>query len=193
MTSFRKIDYLYIPTYKQIYPNGINNKIKISPFAKKLCGKYRPGHFEAVVDVIERFIKIIKPKKIYLGEKDMQQLKIIEDYINKNKIKTIVIGCKTIREKNGIALSSRNYLLTREEKIVAANVYKYLLLNKKKLINKKISIKNIKNTITKFGVNKIEYIKIFDINKLTKPYKKNKKNKIFIAYFLGATRLIDNI
>ena len=123
----------------------------------------------------------------------MQQLKIIEDYINKNKIKTIVIGCKTIREKNGIALSSRNYLLTREEKSVAANVYKYLLLNKKKLINKKISIKNIKNTITKFGVNKIEYIKIFDINKLTKPYKKDKKNKIFIAYFLGSTRLIDNI
>ena len=66
-----KIDYLYIPTNKQIYPNGINNKIKISPFAKKLCGKYRPGHFEAVVDVIDRFVKIIKPKRIYFGEKDM--------------------------------------------------------------------------------------------------------------------------
>jgi len=72
-----KVDYLYIPTNDQIYPTGSNKKIKISSFGKKLCGKFRPGHFEAVVDVIERFIKIINPKKIYLGEKDMQQLKII--------------------------------------------------------------------------------------------------------------------
>ena len=80
-----KIDYLYIPTNKQIYPNGYSKNIKISSFGKKLCGKYRPDHFEAVADVIERFIKIIKPKKIYMGEKDMQQLKIIEDFVNKKK------------------------------------------------------------------------------------------------------------
>ena len=61
-----------------------NKKIKISKFKKKLCGKFRPGHFEAVVDVIDRFIKIINPEKIYLGEKDFQQLKIIEDFIKKN-------------------------------------------------------------------------------------------------------------
>ena len=65
----------------------------------KVCGKFRLGHFEAVADVIDRFIKIIKPRKIYFGEKDMQQLKIIEHFVKKNKIKTKVIGCKTIREK----------------------------------------------------------------------------------------------
>ena len=79
-----KVDYLYLPTTKQIYPSGSNKKIKISSFSKKLCGKFRPGHFEAVVDVIDRFIKIINPNKIFLGEKDMQQLKIIEEYIKKN-------------------------------------------------------------------------------------------------------------
>ena len=73
-----KVDYLYLPSTKQIYPSGSNKKIKISSFSKKLCGKFRPGHFEAVVDVIDRFIKIIKPNIIFLGEKDMQQLKIIE-------------------------------------------------------------------------------------------------------------------
>ena len=107
-----KVDYLYLPSTKQIYPLGSNKKIKISPFSKKLCGKFRPGHFEAVVDVIDRFIRIIKPNKIFLGEKDMQQLKIIEEFINKNQIKTKVVGCKTIREKNGLACSSRNFLLT---------------------------------------------------------------------------------
>ncbi len=82
-----KIDYLYLPTAKQIYPFGYNKKIKISSFCKKLCGKFRPGHFEAVVDVIDRFIKIINPNKIFLGEKDMQQLKIIEEFIKKKKNK----------------------------------------------------------------------------------------------------------
>ena len=78
-----KIDYLYLPTSKQIYPSGHNKNIKISSFSKKLCGKNRPGHFKAVVDVVQRFIKIIKPAKIFLGEKDMQQLKIIDHFIKK--------------------------------------------------------------------------------------------------------------
>ena len=72
-----KVDYLYIPTNKQIYPNGSNKKIKISSFRNKLCGKFRPGHFESVVDVIDRFLKIIKPSRIFLGNKDLQQQKII--------------------------------------------------------------------------------------------------------------------
>ncbi len=80
-----KVDYLYLPTTKQIYPSGPNRNIKISSFGKRLCGKSRPGHFKAVVDVINRFIKIINPNKIFLGEKDMQQLKIIEEFIKKNK------------------------------------------------------------------------------------------------------------
>ena len=67
----------------EIYPGGYNRDIKINSFKKRLCGKFRPGHFEAVVDVVDRFIKIIKPKKIYFGEKDMQQLKIIEHYVKK--------------------------------------------------------------------------------------------------------------
>ena len=82
-----KVDYLYLPTEKQIYPDGPNKKIKISPLGKKLCGKFRPGHFEAVVDVIDRFIKIIQPEKIYLGEKDMQQLKIIEYFVKQKLYK----------------------------------------------------------------------------------------------------------
>ena len=64
------VDYLYIPKHGQIYPDGYNTKIKINSFSKKLCGKYRHGHFEAIVDVIDRFLNIIKPNKIYLGKKD---------------------------------------------------------------------------------------------------------------------------
>jgi len=188
-----KIDYLYIPSNFQIYPNGPNKKIKISSFEKKLCGKFRPGHFRAVVDVIERFIKIIKPKKIYLGEKDMQQLKIIEHFVKKKFNKIKIIGCKTIREKNGMAYSSRNLLLNQKEKKISSKIYKILIINKKRLIQKKISVDRIKNKIFELGVHKVDYIKLLDINNLIKPYNKNKRYKIFIAYYLRATRLIDNI
>ena len=127
-----KVNYLFLPKLKEIYPNGKNKKIKINSFSKKLCGKFRPGHFEAVADVIDRFIKIIRPKKIYFGEKDMQQLKIIEDFVNKNHKKVKVVGCKTIREKNGLACSSRNLLLSTDEKIIASSIYKFLVKEKKK-------------------------------------------------------------
>ena len=188
-----KVDYLYLPTTKQIYPSGSNKKIKISSFSKKLCGKFRPGHFEGVTDVIDRFIKVIKPSKIFLGKKDMQQLKIIEEYIHENKINTKVVGCKTVREENGIACSSRNFLLSANDFIIASRVYKLLYKSKKLLIMKKNILKKIKNKIFQFGVKKIDYIKLIDINKQTRPFKKNKKYKLFIAYYLGSTRLIDNI
>ncbi len=188
-----KVNYLFLPSSKQIYPNGPNKKIKIDSLKKKLCGKFRPGHFESVVDVIDRFIKIIRPNKIFLGEKDMQQLKIIESYIRKNKLKTRLIACRTIRERNGVAYSSRNFLLTPEEKNIASNIYKLLKKNKKDLLMKKISLKEIKHQILNFGTSKIDYIEIHDVNNLTKPFNKIKKFRIFIAYYLKKTRLIDNI
>ena len=188
-----KVDYLYLPTAKQIYQSKPNKKIKISSFSKKLCGKFRPGHFEAVTDVIDRFIKIIKPSKIFLGEKDMQQLKIVKEYINKNQINTKIVECKTIREKNGIACSSRNSLLTQDHIFIASRVYKLLLKNKKLLILRRNILKKIKNKIFRLGVKKIDYIELVDINKQTKPFKKSKKYKLFVSYYLGSTRLLDNI
>ena len=188
-----KVDLLYLPKTKQIYPKGINKNIKIDSFGKKLCGKYRPRHFEAIADVIDRFLKIIKPKKIYFGEKDMQQLKIIDDFIKKNHSETKVIPCKTIREKNGVALSSRNYLLSAKERAVASKIFKLLYNKKRKLIKNKSSLKIVKRMIFILGARKIDYIKVLDVNKLIKPFIKKKKYKIFIAYYLGSTRLIDNI
>ena len=128
------VDYLYTPITKQIYPKGINKKIKISSFSKKLCGKFRQGHFESVVDVIDRFVKIIDPKYIFLGEKDYQQLKIVEHFLNKNHKNIKLVPCKTIREKNGIAYSSRNTLLSSKQKKVAAKIYNLIQHKKKYLI-----------------------------------------------------------
>ncbi len=161
-----------MPSHREIYPNGIDKKIKISQFGKKLCGKFRPRHFESIADVVNRFIKIIKPSKIFLGEKDMQQLKILESFINKNFNSVKVIGCKTIRERNGLAYSSRNLHLSSKEKNISSKIYKLILNKKKKIIKNKSIIKKIKNQIMSWGVKKIDYIELLNINKIIQPYKK---------------------
>ena len=187
------VNLLYLPTNKEIYPTGRNKRIKIIPFSKKLCGKFRPGHFEAVADVIERFVKIIKPKKIFLGEKDMQQLLIIKHFLKNKYRNTKVVNCKTIREKNGIAFSSRNLLLSKEEKYIGSKIYKLIKYKKRKLIKKKISIRSLRKKFLSLGVKKIDYIKLININKLINKNYKKKKYKIFISYYLGKVRLIDNV
>ena len=123
----------------------------------------------------------------------MQQLKVIEHFVKKNHTNTKVIGCKTIRDKNGVVLSSRNFLLSIKEKQIASKIYKLIINNKQNLIKKRLPLRYIKRKIFKLGVRKIDYIKMLDINKLIKPYKRNNKYKIFVAYYLGSTRLIDNI
>ena len=121
-----KINYLYIPSYKDIYGFRPKQKVFLDKFSKKLCGKYRKGHFEGVLNVVNRFIEIIKPKYIFLGKKDYQQLYLIKKHIKKRKIKCKIIECKTIRESNGVALSTRNFILNNSQMKVASNIYYYL-------------------------------------------------------------------
>jgi len=187
-----KVNYLYLPSAKEIYPHGRNKKIKISKWKKILCGKNRKGHFESVVDVVDRFIKIIKPDKIYFGEKDFQQFAIIREFIIRNNIKTKPIICPTIREKNGIAFSSRNFLLKKKEKIIASSVFKIIKKNKSKIIKNTFYIKKIKNILMSMGIKKIDYLEVLDIRKILNEKTKKKKFKIFLAYYIKKVRLIDN-
>jgi pantoate--beta-alanine ligase len=190
-----KVNYLYLPTYKDIFFFKVKNKVYIDKFSKQLCGRYRKGHFEGVLNVVNRFLEIIKPKYIYLGLKDFQQLTLIDRHILKNKIKTKVIKCKIIREKNGVACSTRNFKLNSKELIIASNIYKYLLniKNKIRLNHKFFNIKDIKNNLNSLGVSKIDYIENIDLKKLTKTKKFVNKFSLFIAYYIKNIRLIDNI
>jgi len=189
-----KVDYLYMPKAKEVYPNGHNINIKISSFKNKLCGQFRPGHFEAVVDVVNNFVKIIKPKKVFFGEKDMQQLVIIKRFF-KNRYKNLkIINCKTIREKDGLALSSRNLNLTSKQRLIGSSIYDFILKNKLFFNNgKKTHLKYIKKKIIKLGANKIDYIELLNVKKLLDENSNKKEYRLFIAYYLGNVRLIDNI
>ena len=190
-----KINYLYIPTYKDLYGFKPRERVYLDKFSKKLCGKFRNGHFEGVLNVVNRFIEIIKPRYIFLGRKDYQQLYLIRKHIEKRGIKSKVIECKTIREKNGIACSSRNINLDKNQIKIASNIY-YYLLNLKKNIIKDYSLFNInkiKKDLINLGASKIDYLENYNIKTFKKIKRQSKKFNIFIAYYIKKIRLIDNI
>ena len=187
-----KVHYLYKPSYDDIYKFKTKKKIYLDRFSKELCGQYRKGHFKGVIDVVNRFLQIIRPKTIILGNKDFQQLYLIKKHIQKNKIKTRVLPCKTIRDKYFIAYSSRLNKLNYLEKNKLIRVIKFLKRYKKNLLSKKqkFNFNEIKEKIISMGVNKVDYIKLIDLKTLKRP-KKNKFN-LFYAFYIGKVRLIDN-
>ena len=190
-----KVDYLYIPTIKDIYGFKPREKVFLDKFSKKLCGRFRRGHFEGVLNVVNRFLEIIKPRYIFLGKKDYQQLFLIKKHIEKRKIKSKIIECKTIRENNGVALSTRNLNLNDDQMKIASNIY-YYLYNLKKKIKKNYNLfspNRIKKDLKSFGANKIDYLENYNIKNFKKIKRQNKKFNIFIAYYIKNTRLIDNI
>jgi pantoate--beta-alanine ligase len=190
-----KINYLYIPTFKDIYGFKPKKKVFIDIFSKKLCGKFRKGHFEGVLNVVNRFIEIIKPRYIFLGKKDYQQLYLIKKHIKKRKIKSKIIECRTIRENNGIACSSRNLNLNKKQMKIASNIF-YYLSNLKKKIKKNYNLFNInkiKKNLINLGASKIDYVENYDIKSFKKIKRPNKKFNLFFAYYIEKIRLIDNI
>ncbi len=191
-----KVNYLYLPSYSDLFSLKVKRKIYLHKFSKDLCGKFRPKHFRGVINVINRLLDIIKPKYILLGKKDFQQLYLIKKYIEKYKIKTTVIGCNTVRKENGVAYSSRNKNLSLHELNLASKVFKILRAEKKYLKRKPYFYfhkNNLLNKLKVLGVRKVEYIKCLDLKKLKKPKKSKSNFNIFIAYYLNKTRLIDNL
>ena len=190
----KKVDFVYIPKFKDIFKNNKKTKIKLIKKDKILCAKFRKGHFEGVLDVMDRLTDIVKPNKIFMGNKDFQQFFLVKKYLKK-KYNTDVVGCKTIRKKNKVALSSRNYLLSKENLILASKIVRKLINVKKNIKNKKNKNKyllTIKNDFQKQFKIKIEYLELRDKNNLKLTNVIN-TSRLFVAYYLNGVRLIDNL
>ena len=190
----KKVDFVYLPKFKDIYNDKKKSKIKLPKKDKILCAKFRKGHFEGVLDVMDRLTRIVNPKKIFMGEKDFQQLYLVKKLLEK-KYKTKVISCKTIRDKNNVALSSRNFLLNKSQLKVAACIYKNVSKIKSNMKNRK-NITNFlehkKNKLKNSYKIKIDYLELRNKKNL-KLSKTTNNSKLFIAYHLKNVRLIDNL
>ena len=190
----KKVDFVYIPKFNDVFKSKNKPIVKLNKKDKILCAKFRQGHFEGVLDVMDKLTNIVKPTKIFMGNKDFQQLFLVKKYLKK-KYNTDVVGCKTIRGKNKVALSSRNCLLSKANLILASKIVKKLINLKKNIKikkNKNKYLSTIKDDLQKQFKIKIEYLEFREINNLKLSNVIN-TSKIFIAYYLNGVRLIDNL
>jgi pantoate--beta-alanine ligase len=165
-----KTDYVLVPEYKELYCDGYRFKISENNFSKILCGEHRPGHFDGVLTIVMKLLNLIKANRAYFGEKDFQQLQLIRDMANAFFMDTEIIAAPIIRDENGLALSSRNNRLSKEQ-------YQQALTFPKLLAAKK----TCKEIIAELAANnfKVDYIE-------------EHFGRRFGAVWVGDVRLIDN-
>jgi pantoate--beta-alanine ligase len=189
---------IFAPEINDIYDNNLSvKKFNFYGLDKFMEGKYRKGHFNGVATIVSYLFRLVKPNNAYFGEKDFQQLRIIQQLVIDNNIPVNVIGCETIREKDGLALSSRNIKLSKHYRKIASKVYE--VINYARINFASMSLVEIYTYVDKFFDNiseiKLEYFTIAE-SKFLQPVKekmKNKQYRAFIAVKLDGVRLIDNM
>lgn len=189
---------IYAPTVDDIYEGKVvSQDFNFDGLENQMEGKFRPGHFNGVGTIVKRLFEIVSPDKAYFGEKDFQQLQIVKKMVSKNHLDVKIIGCNIYREKNGLAMSSRNERLTTEERDKASIIYKTLLEAKEKFKTQSCNevkewVKAVFESNTMFD---LEYFEIADEATLIpcEEESKDKNYRAFIAVFVNNIRLIDTI
>ncbi len=189
--SYKQKDLIiFFPQQKDIYPKGFSTYISIDKeITNKLCGTLRPNHFIGVATVVYRLFKITNPTIAYFGQKDFQQFVVIKTMIRDLELNINLKLMPIVRNKHGLALSSRNSYLKDNQKEDALKLRKNILKVKQTITNKK----DIISAVNKLNIDKsLEYIEILDADNLLNPTNKSKKLIILGAMKIGNTRIIDN-
>ena len=188
---------VFLPEVKEIYPNKIEKSYDFGNLSLVMEAQHRPGHFDGVGMVLERFFDIVQPTKAYFGEKDFQQLAVVRNLVKQLNLSIDIVGCPIVREANGLAMSSRNERLTTEQKEQAANIYKFLENAKQQ--TKTLTLNEVKDnfisSIKNIPALQLEYFEIADGNTLLSINKWEETSYCvaFVAVFVGNVRLIDNV
>ena len=190
------VDILFAPNKTFSNDTKSKNFDQYKNLIKVLCGKNRPGHFEGVIMILSKFLNIIRPQYLILGEKDFQQILIVKKLVKNSILKTKIKFIKTQRMKSGLALSSRNSLLSNEGQINAANLIKIMKDIKYKIKNfglKKTQLRNYENILTGYGFEKVNYLEIRNEKDLSEIDTKPVKARLFISANIEKIKLIDNL
>ena len=186
-------DLLFLPSINEIYPKGLVKEKSILRFRNILCDVSRSGHFDGVTTVVNIFFNIIKPRNSYFGEKDYQQMKLIDQMVRIKKLNINIVACNSIRDKNGMSLSSRNTNFTTKQSKIHESLGKKISFFIKTLKHKncKSSFDDFKKELLKININKIDYLEIRDENSLE--ITNNFSNaRLFLAVYIDKIRIIDN-
>lgn len=190
-------DVLFIPESKEMYPKGYNTFVEVMKITNVLCGASRPDHFRGVTTIISKLFNITKPNRAYFGQKDAQQCAVIKKMVKDLNYDLEIIVCPIIREKDGLALSSRNAYLNEDERKEARVLFQTLMLARESIENgekdPELIKKLIYKTISEKKLANLEYVEI--INETTLENIDEIKGDVLIALAVkfGKTRLIDNI
>jgi pantoate--beta-alanine ligase len=191
-------DVVFIPSVEEIYAKNVDSEhFDFDGLEHEMEGKFREGHFDGVGTIVKTFFEIIEPDRAYFGKKDFQQLQIVKKMVSMHQLPVKVKGCDIYREKDGLAMSSRNARLTKEHRKAAPFIYKTLQKANKKFDKEKATdiTKWVEKQFKKQPLLTLEYFIIADETTLqtTKTIESNKKYRAFIAVFAGEIRLIDNL
>lgn len=189
---------LYAPDHKEIYPEGIQSKTyNFGTIANHMEGAFRKGHFDGVATVVETLLRKIQPQNAYFGEKDFQQLQVIKALTTQKKLGITIVSCPIVREKDGLAMSSRNRLLSPEQRQAAPRIFASLGELKKKNFGKKVPLMEafFKNEIAREKELEVEYFFVASPTDLipVSVIEEGIDYRIFVAVFAGKTRLIDTV
>lgn len=191
------VDAVYVPNVEEMYPDGLySKKYDFDGLENEMEGKYRPGHFDGVGTIVEELFRQVQPHNAYFGEKDYQQLAIIKKMVEKTKLPVKIHGVPTLREEDGLAMSSRNVRLTETQRKEATIIYE--TLTKVKEWFKVLSVEEIKLRVLEIFRNsnfELEYFVIADEKTLkeTDYFYKDKNYRAFIVAYADTVRLIDNM
>ncbi|MBF0521860.1 MAG: pantoate--beta-alanine ligase [Candidatus Omnitrophica bacterium] len=197
LTKKEKIDIMWHPSEEEMYPDGYLTYVETVKLGNILCGEFRPGHFKGVTTVVAKLLNCVTPDNLYLGQKDGQQAMILTKMVEDLDYDVKVKICPTLREKDGLALSSRNVFLTESQRREAPILYKALQTAKKAIKagerDAQTIVQSIRSLITKESSGKIDYISCVDRRTLSSLQFIQGSVMIALAVRFGAVRLIDNI
>ena len=190
------VDIVFLPSPEEMYPDGYLSSVKVEKITGFLCGKSRPGHFEGVTTVVAKLFNIIKPHFALFGQKDFQQLAVIKRMVKDLNMDVEIVDVPTVREADGLAMSSRNKYLNAEERKSALCIKKSIdmaveMAGKGELNSEKI-ISSIRELIMSFPFTGIEYVKICNPETLEDIDQLEEMSLLALAVKVGSTRLIDN-
>lgn len=191
---------VYHPQVAAMYPEGFSTSVKVHGLSELLCGAFRPGHFEGVATVVLKLLEAVGPDRSYFGEKDYQQLVIIKTMARDLDLPGAIVGCPIIRERDGLALSSRNRYLAPQERAWAAELNAALRLAVKALragaSPRQAEASAKRHLVKSIPLIRIDYVSVVDAKTLLpagRPQEKRRKIRVLAAVRLGNTRLIDNL
>lgn len=190
-------DLIFHPTVEIMYPAGSKTSVEVVDITERLCGASRPGHFKGVTTVVTKLFNIVQPHRAYFGEKDAQQLTVLQKMVKDLNMDVEIVPCPIVREEDGLAMSSRNVNLTKEDRKAALVLSKSLMIAKDKILLGEKNADTIRSLIESM-INQepkvsIDYIEIVDGYNLNSIEEINGKVLIALAAKVGKVRLIDNI